>query len=100
MESSHIVCTSPSDIDSHDVQATLALELLNVSDAIYTIRWYKGTTELHRFANRTTIPVPALAARTLPDWYTADVELGLPQVRLEGREEMRGKVKIWFQGCD
>jgi hypothetical protein len=84
--------------DSH---TTMALTLLNITDATYDIHWYKGTTALHHFTNQTTLRLPnAAKATTVPEWYTAEVELSLPQIRLKGRKEMREQVKIWFQGCD
>jgi hypothetical protein len=102
VESSHIDCsTTPSDDNLSDRHATLALNLLNMSDATYAVRWYKGATELYHFANQTTIQLPtSVDSARLPAWYTAKVELSLPQVRLQGREEMKEQVKIWYQGCD
>lgn len=102
VESSHIDCsTSQSDDEVSKPHATLALNLLNMSDATYTITWYRGNMELDHFANRTTIHLPTSAdTATLPAWYTANVEMSLPQVRLQGREEMKEQVKIWYQGCD
>ncbi|KAJ9106946.1 hypothetical protein QFC20_003955 [Naganishia adeliensis] len=91
--------TVPTDTSS-DNSATIAITLLNMTDATYALRWYRGTTEINTFANQTTIRVPGRAESTVAAWYTAEVELSLPQVRLEGREEMKENVKIWYQGCD
>lgn len=101
VKSSEIRCPSSRAADtSSDNSATIAITLLNMTDATYALRWYRGTTEINTFANQTTIRVPGRAESTVAAWYTAEVELSLPQVRLEGREEMKENVKIWYQGCD
>lgn len=81
--------------------ASISLDLLNITDATYAIRWYKGPIELEASANQTTlrIPVSQRGDATAAGWYTAHVRLSLPHVRLESRETEE-QVEVWYQGCD
>lgn len=88
-------------ISSH---ASISINLLNMTDATYTVQWFQGDIELNAFENKTTLEVPVSSLQ--PEWitedemYTARVRLSLPHVRLEGREEMQDEAVIRFGGCE
>lgn len=84
--------------------ASFSLDLLNMTDATYTIQWFRGDIELNAFENKTRIDIPVSLLQS--DWtsaeemYTAKVRLSLPHVRLGDREELQDKAVIRFGGCD
>jgi hypothetical protein len=109
VESSNLTCPKPEMLeherpvadDLDDRVATISLRLLSIANSSYTIHWAKADKQLPEFTNHTSIRVPSrsTAGSLSATWYTAQIKLTLPHVRVERHDAMEEQVQIWFDGC-